>query len=125
MSNPNPALYGIYFGLGGSDFDVEFANQEAQERAVFTLVRSLEAAAFFKGAASMKRRAADEAFRLKREADGAEKIERAIRELPIQESPSAWQYRCQSCGANLAEVVVDGVKLPRVERCDDCTGEGK
>ena len=37
--------------------------------------------------------------------------------------PSPWEYRCQSCGANLAEVVVDGVKLPRVERCDDCVRE--
>ena len=37
----------------------------------------------------------------------------------------AWEYRCRGCDANLAEVVIDGVKLPRVERCDDCLAEGK
>lgn len=37
----------------------------------------------------------------------------------------AWEYRCQSCGANLADVVVDGVRLRRVGRCDDCIAERK
>lgn len=36
-----------------------------------------------------------------------------------------WEYRCQECGANLAEVVVDGVKLPRVGRCDYCIAKTK
>lgn len=32
----------------------------------------------------------------------------------------AWDYRCEDCGAHLAEVVVDGTALARVRRCDAC-----
>ncbi len=37
-----------------------------------------------------------------------------------ESGPSAWEYRCEACGVNLADVEVDGKKLPRVRRCDCC-----
>ena len=87
MSSPNPALYGIYFGLGGTDLErVRTADQDEQEKAIFALVNLLESAAFFKGAASMKRRSAEQAFFRKSDADAGEEIEKAIRALPIRET---------------------------------------
>lgn len=40
--------------------------------------------------------------------------------LDVSASSRPWGYRCQVCGCHMAEVKVDGVTLPRVERCDGC-----